>query len=139
MPVEQFRGYVASLVAAIAVIGGAIGAAWAWYVAGTSGMSTDLALVLSVFTGLIGTGGTFLFMSDASSRASHASERSFATGSDSGKTLPEQVVAAVTTETAVTDEATTTTTTSAPPATSGAAPGGPPPPGPIDDAEAPTP
>jgi hypothetical protein len=77
MPVEQFRGYIAAIVAAAAVIGGAIGAAWAWYQVTINGASADLAIILSVFTGLIGAGTTFLFVAEGASRASYATERAY--------------------------------------------------------------
>lgn len=86
MPVEQFRGYVASLVAAAAVIGGAIGAAWAWYVVATAGVTAELAIVMSVFTGLISAGSTFLFVAEGASRASYAAERSFTSGQNAATT-----------------------------------------------------
>lgn len=90
MAVEQFRGYVAALVAAVSVVGGAIGAAWAWHQSSIGGMTSDLALILAVFTGLIGSGTTFLFVAEGASRATHAAERSFEAGSYAGSTMPQQ-------------------------------------------------
>lgn len=121
MEVEKFRGLVAAIVAAICVVGGAVGAAWAWYASSVGGMTTDLALILSVFTGLIGSGSTFLFVAEGASRASYAAERSFASGQYAGSQMPEQAKAPAPA-----------------PAQSGAAPGGPVD-GSLDDAEAPTP
>jgi len=121
MEVEKFRGLVAAVVAAVCVIGGAAGAAWAWYASSVGGMTTDLALILSVFTGLIGSGSTFLFVAEGASRATYAAERSFASGSYAGSVMPEQAKPAP---------------APAEPARSGAAPGGPAD-GPLDDAEAP--
>jgi hypothetical protein len=80
MEAEKVRGYLAAVVAAIAVIGGAIGAVFVWLHAADVQPPRDLALIIGVMTGLIGAGTTFLFMSDAGSRAAHASERATAAG-----------------------------------------------------------
>ncbi len=109
MGVEQFRGYVAALVAAAGVIGGAVGAAWAWMQAGQGGMTSDLALILSVFTGLIGSGSTFLFVAEGSSRATHAAERNFVSGVEAGAAMPGQAPGTTTLST----NAPTTVTTEA--------------------------
>jgi hypothetical protein len=110
MEVEKFRGMMASLVAAACVVGGGVGAVFVWYLSTTIQPPPDSTLIFGVFTGLIGTGGTYLFITDSASRASHASERSFSSGSASGSTLPEQVVGS-----AVTGTVTTTATTGANP------------------------
>lgn len=91
MAVEKFRGYVAAIVAGLCVIGGALGAAWAWSQASGGTVPTDLALILSVFTGLIGSGSTFLFVAEGASRASYAAERGFAAGQAAGASLPDQL------------------------------------------------
>lgn len=90
MEVEKFRGYVAAIVAAAAVVGGAIGAAVVWIEATRITPTPETAFIMSVFTGLIGAGSTFLFMADSASRASHAAERSFTSGAITGAQLPEQ-------------------------------------------------
>ena len=108
MPVEQFRGYIAAIVAALAVIGGAIGAYLVWYNATFSGqttVSTDVALIMSVFTGLIAAGTTFLFVQESASRASNAAERSFTNGATTALTPPPTP----TVTTNVTDGAATST------------------------------
>lgn len=121
MEVEKFRGYVAAIVAAIAVVGGAVGAVYVWLAANDVTPPRELALIFGVMTGLIGSGSTFLFMSDAGSRAAHAAERSFSSGTAAGSALPDQVATPL-------DPAV---------AQSGAVPGGPPTPGPLDDATSP--
>lgn len=89
MNVESFRGYVASLVAAVAVVGGAIGAVYVWQIANTIDPPPETALIFGVFTGLIGAGTTFLFMADSASRASHAAERSSAVGASQALAIPQ--------------------------------------------------
>lgn len=126
MNVESFRGYVASLVAAIAVIGGAVGAVYVWQTANTIDPPPETALIFGVFTGLIGAGTTFLFMADSASRASHAAERSSAVGASQALAIPQ------TTQNAL-NEAVQAGVDAA---QSGAAPGGPAS-GPLDDAESP--
>src|SRR4051794_17455115 len=106
METERFRGFVASIVAALAVVGGAGGAIFVWLAANDVTPPRDLALIFGVMTGLIGSGSTFLFMADSASRASHAAERSFSSGSTAGAALPDQAP------------------TTSVPAASGAAPGG---------------
>jgi hypothetical protein len=103
MEAEKFRGYLASIVAALAVTGGALGAVFVWLHAEDVNPPRDLALIIGVMTGLIGAGSTFLFMSDAGSRAAHASERATAAGVASQPTI---------------------TTSSGPPATSTITPAG---------------
>lgn len=131
MEVEKFRGVMASVVAALAVVGGAVGAVYVWQISNTISPPPETTLIFGIFTGLIGTGSTYLFMSDSASRASHASERSFASGSASGAAAPEQI-------TTVTPSSTTIATGSAPAVNVGVGAGGPPPAS-LDDAEAPTP
>ena len=126
MNVESFRGYVASLVAAVAVIGGAVGAVYVWQMANTIDPPPETALIFGVFTGLIGAGTTFLFMADSASRASHAAERSSAVGASQALSVPPAVQAAA--NAAVADGIAN--------AQSGAVPGGPAD-GPLNDAGAP--
>lgn len=129
MAVEQFRGYVAAIVAAACVIGGALGAAWAWHESSVAGMTSDLALILSVFTGLIAAGSTFLFVAEGASRASYAAERSYTAGAIAGATIPEAVAAA-------TALSPLTSSTEPAPARTGAAEGSAPAPGPDERADA---
>lgn len=84
---EKVRGYLAAFVAAVAVVGGALGAVFVWLHSGDTNPPRDLAIILGVMTGLIGAGSTFLFMSDAGSRAAHASERANAAGAASQPTV----------------------------------------------------
>ena len=109
METEKFRGYVAALVAAIGVVGGALGAVYVWQFATGVNPPPDTTLIFGVFTGLIGSGTTFLFMADSASRASHAAERSFTSGSITGAQLPEQLT--VDPGTTLTGSATTATQT----------------------------
>lgn len=91
MEVEKFRGYVAAITAFLGVIGGTVGAAWAFHFVATSPEPRpDAALILSVFTSIIGASTTFLFVQDSSARASAAASRSFASGAQAGSTIPEQ-------------------------------------------------
>lgn len=89
MPVEQFRGYVASIVAALCVVGGGLAAVWLWSLPPTD-PPRDLALIYGIVGGLIGSGSTFLFVAEGASRATHAAERSFESGSVAGAALPDQ-------------------------------------------------
>lgn len=90
MPVENVRGYMAAFVAAAAVIGGAIGAVYVWQRAIGIDPPPDTTLIFGVFTGLIGSGSTFLFMSDAGARASHAAERAVTAGAVASSTASSQ-------------------------------------------------
>lgn len=78
METEKFRGFIAAIVAGISVIGGSVALVIIWSIGSGETPPRDLALVFGALTGVIGSGGTFLYMSDASSRASHASERATA-------------------------------------------------------------
>ena len=93
MKAETFRGIVASLVAAVSVVGGAFGAYQVWTQSIAVNPTPETAGIFGVFTGLIAAGTTFLFVQESASRASHASERGFDAGTTAGSTLPEQVVA----------------------------------------------
>jgi hypothetical protein len=113
MPVEQFRGYVAAVTAALCVIGGGAAAVYLWALPPID-PPRELALIFGVIGTLIGSGTTFLFVAEGASRATHAAERSFANGSASGATLPEQISGTVTSGT-VTTTATTTANPDEPP------------------------
>lgn len=85
MPVESFRGYVAAIIAAILLVGGIAAAIFAWmnsteYLPDGTTQERDLAIVFGLIGSLTGAAATFLFLTDASARASHASERSFKEG-----------------------------------------------------------
>lgn len=97
MEVEKFRGLMAALVAAACVVGGAIGASIVWYLSVTISPPPETTLIFGIFTGLIGTGGTYLFITDSASRASHATERGFTQGTTAGSTMPEQAPGTTTT------------------------------------------
>lgn len=88
--VEKIRGYIAAVVAALAVIGGALLAVVVWTNATETTPPREFALILGLLSGIISSGSTFLFMSDAGSGASHAAERSFSSGQAAGAALPEQ-------------------------------------------------
>lgn len=92
---ETFRGIVASLTAAAAVLGGSWGAYQVWVTAVAVNPTPETAGIFGVFTGLIAAGTTFLFVQEAASRASHASERGFDAGTFSGARLPEQAATVV--------------------------------------------
>lgn len=88
-PVENVRGYMAALVAGIAVIGGAIMAVYVWQHS-LDHPDADVTLIFGVCTGLIGSGTTFLFMSDAGSRAAHAAERAGTAGAVVAQSAAQQ-------------------------------------------------
>jgi hypothetical protein len=81
---------MAAIVAAFAVIGGAIGAVYVWQISAGMNPPPETTLIFGVFTGLIGTGSTFLFMSDAGSRAAHATERAATAGAVSANASAQQ-------------------------------------------------
>jgi hypothetical protein len=87
--VEQFRGYLAAIVAAICVIGGAAALVYIWSLPATE-PPREIALIFGVLGGLIGTGTTFLFVQEGASRAAHASERANAAGAVIGAQTPGQ-------------------------------------------------
>jgi hypothetical protein len=125
MPVEQFRGYVAAIVAALCVVGGGAALIYLWQLPPVD-PPRELTLIYGLIGSLIGAGTTFLFVSEGASRATNAAERSFASGSVAGAAAPEQV-------TTVTPSSTTIATGASPNMNVGAEPGGPPP-APLDDA-----
>lgn len=130
MPVEQFRGYVAAIVAALCVVGGGAALIYLWALPPVD-PPRELTLIYGLIGSLIGAGTTFLFVSEGASRATNAAERSFASGSASGASAPEQI-------TTVTPDSTTIATGTSPTVNVGVGEGGPPPAS-LDDAEAPTP
>lgn len=83
MPVEQFRGYIAAIVAAVCVIGGGAALIYLWALPPSG---NDLTLIYGVLGGLIGSGTTFLFVAEGASRASYAAERGFAQGAEAAST-----------------------------------------------------
>ena len=105
MPVEQFRGYLAAIVAAVCVIGGAAGMVYLWALP-PIGPPRDLTLIYGVLGGLVGSGTTFLFVQEGASRATNAAERSFNSGASIGGTLPEQITGAAERGTITTSTAT---------------------------------
>ena len=107
MAVEQFRGYVAAIVAALCVVGGGAALIYLWALPPVD-PPRELTLIYGLVGSLIGAGTTFLFVAEGSSRATHAAERSFTAGAASGSTLPEQIVGAPSSGTV-----TSTTTTAA--------------------------
>jgi hypothetical protein len=72
MPVEQFRGYVASIVAALLAVGALGIAAWAWYQPIDPQNPKDLALIYAMLGTAFGSATAWLFVSEGASRASHA-------------------------------------------------------------------
>lgn len=89
MEVEKLRGYIAAIVAALCVIGGGAAAVYLWSLPPTD-PPRDLGLIFGVLGGLIGSGTTFLFVAEGASRATHAAERSFETGTAAGAAMPGQ-------------------------------------------------
>lgn len=90
MPVETFRGYLAALVAAFCVVGGAAGLLYVAAILPPSDPPRDLALAYGVIGSLITGGTTFLWLQDSSARASHATERAHEQGVIAGATMPAQ-------------------------------------------------
>lgn len=87
MGAESFRGYMASFVAGMSVLGGTAALVFTWFNAGTIDPPRDLALIFGALGTITGGGATFLYMQDASSRASHATERATASAAASQPTV----------------------------------------------------
>lgn len=87
MGAESFRGYMASFVAGLSVIGGSAALVYCWLNAASIDPPRDLALIFGALGTITGGGATFLYMQDASSRASHATERATASAAASQPTV----------------------------------------------------
>lgn len=94
--VESFRGYTATIVAALCVLGGGAAALYLSQLPPTE-PPRELTIIFGIIGGLIGTGTTFLFLQDSSSRASHATERAMDQGVNAGAALPAQAPGTTTT------------------------------------------
>jgi hypothetical protein len=75
MGVEKFRGYVAAVVAAVLSIGSLVGLVFVWMQPVDETAPRELALIFGALTGAFSSASTYLFMQEAASRATHATER----------------------------------------------------------------
>jgi hypothetical protein len=73
IPVENFRGYIASIVAGVLAIGGPLAMVYVWLQ--PVDPSRDLSVIFAALGAAAGGASTFLFLQDSAARSSRATER----------------------------------------------------------------
>jgi hypothetical protein len=73
IPVENFRGYIASIVAGVLAIGGPVALVFVWLQ--PADPTRDLSVIFAAIGAASGSASTFLFLQDSAARSSRATER----------------------------------------------------------------